>query len=373
MRWAAVIAGLMFGLSAPAMAAPVTMVADAPAPSGFSRFLLHSDRLDRDFEVSVTVPQATPFLPGQKFPVVYALDSGYGIAGPQGRLLGGTGAMAPAIIVSIGYRPGEAGLRNTDLLHNRTTLVDGQTVGGGGAAFEAFLLEDLKPFIEAKYPADPARSVLFGHSFGGLFAANVFADRPDAFAAYIIGSPSVWADPGVVSRVAASVGRAHGERIYLTVGEAEDRASGYGGTRMHDGFTALAATLRGRPNVVLKTQVYGGETHLSYYPRLAADGLPFVLPPIRRLGSAQPKMTAADMARYAGTYRMPDGRDIVVTARPEGQLTAQVTGIPAVPLMQNGHDRFYAPTSDVDVVFDATGANLAGGGGIMRIDRRKEP
>ena len=55
------------------------------------------------------------------------------------------------------------------------------------------------------------------------------------------------------------------------------------------------------------------------------------------------------------------------------ELTAQVTGIPAVPLMQNGHDRFYAPTSDVDVVFDATGANLAGGGGIMRIDRRKEP
>src|SRR6185437_4614466 len=86
---------------------------------------------------------------------------------------------------------------------------------GGGAAFEAFLLEDLKPFIEAHYPADPRRSVLFGHSAGGLFAANVFADRPDAFYGYVIGSASAWADPSLFARLAAAAGKAHGQHVYL--------------------------------------------------------------------------------------------------------------------------------------------------------------
>jgi predicted alpha/beta superfamily hydrolase len=374
---AAIAAAVALGVPAFAACQPLTVVSDAPAlPPGFSHFTLHSDRIGRDFEVWVNQPAATPFLPGQKFPVIYALDAGYGIAGPQGLLLSNTGAMTPALIVSVGYKAGEYAFRNTDLLHNKTQLPTGGpmpslTVGGGGAAFEAFLLEDLKPFIEAKYAADPKRSVLFGHSFGGLFAANVFADRPDAFSAYIIGSASAWADPALLARVAAAAQKASGQRIYLTVGAAEDSVIGMGDARMRNGYEGLAAALKGKPGVVLKTQVYAGETHLSYYPRLVSDGFPFVLPPTRKLDLAQAKMTPEAIARYAGTYRMPDGREIAVKANPQGQLTAQVTGFAVVPLLQNGPDRFYAPTSDIDVVFDASGANLSGGGGKLRIDREK--
>jgi pimeloyl-ACP methyl ester carboxylesterase len=282
--------------------------------------------------------------------------------------------MAPAVIVSVGYLPGQVLFRNLDLLHNKTTLPGGGiVVGGGGAAFEAFLLEDLKPFIEAKFPADPARSVLFGHSFGGLFAANVLADKPDAFSAYVIGSASVWADPPVVGRVAAAMARTHGRRVYLTVGELEDRGAGDGSTKMADGFKGLASVLKGQPGVVLKTQVYAGETHLSYYPRLVADGFPFVLPPAMRLGAEQVKLSPKTMERYVGVYRMPDGRKITVTSLPTGQLSGQVTGIAPVPLLQNGTDRFYAPTSDLAVMFDGAGLTLTGGGGSLRADRDKTP
>jgi predicted alpha/beta superfamily hydrolase len=40
---------------------------------------------------------------------------------------------------------------------------------GEGPKFLAFLKSELIPLIEANYRADPARRILGGHSFGGLF------------------------------------------------------------------------------------------------------------------------------------------------------------------------------------------------------------
>lgn len=372
----AALAALAMALAAAPVAGaqPLRVVSEGPASAqGASQFVLHSDRIGRDFQIVVSVPSATAFLPGQKFPAVYALDAGYGLAGPQGGLLGQTGAMAPAIIVSVGYRPNEGAFRNTDLLHNKLVQEGQSAIGGGGAAFEAFLVEDLKPFIEARYPADPARAVLFGHSFGGLFAANVFADNPDAFADYVIGSASVWADPGVVGRVAQAAAKAHGQRVFLAVGGFEDRTVIGGQSKMADGFKGLAAALKGWPGVALKTRIYDGETHLSYYPRLIDDGFPFVLPPTRPLATAQVRLSSEVMARYLGVYLLPDGRQINVTTGSNGQLFGQVTGIPQVPLLQFGPDRFYAPTSDLIATFDKTGVTMVGGGGTLRAERVRKP
>jgi predicted alpha/beta superfamily hydrolase len=365
--------GLALAFSAPALAEPLKVVSETPPVlPGYSQFVLHSDRIGRDFWVTVNAPSTVLFLPGQKLPAIYALDAGYGIAGPQGSLLSGTEAMAPAIIVSVGYRTNEAVNRNTDLLHNKLTQ-DGRTIGGGGAAFEAFLLEDLKPFIEAKFPADPARAILFGHSFGGLFAANVFADKPDAFAGYVIGSASAWADPALVARVAAAAPKATGQRVYLSVGEKEGAGRIGGSSQMTDGFNSLSAALKGRPGVILKTQLYAGETHLSYYPRLITDGFPWVLPPALPLGAAQVKLPAETLARYSGVYDLPDGRKLTIKAMPTGELTAQVTDLPQVPLQQNGKDRFYTPTTDIDAVFDGTSLTLSGGGAKLRVLRETAP
>lgn len=360
-------------LSAEAQAEPVKIVSENPAmPPGYARMVVHSDRIGRDFAVTVNTPSAQTFLPGQKQPVIYALDSGYGLAGPQGALLSNTGAMQPAIVVSVGYVPGQPNMRNTDLLHNKLTQ-DGTTIGGGGAAFEAFLVEDLRPFIASKYPAaDPAHSVLFGHSFGGLFAANVFADRPDAFYGYIIGSASAWADPALIARVAAAASRASGQHVYLTVGEKENAGLPGGGTAMADGYNGLLKALKGHPGVILKSQLYKGENHLSYYPRLVADGFPAVLPPAMALGAYQAKLPPATMAKYIGDYRLPDGRAFKMTVDKNGILIGHVDGYPQIFLQQNGPDRFYASAGDANVTFDKTGATLSGlDGGTMRAERVK--
>jgi predicted alpha/beta superfamily hydrolase len=365
---------LGLALAASALAEPLKVVSENPAlPTGYTRLVVHSDRIGRDFAVTVNLPGATVFLPGQKLPAIYALDSGYGLAGPQGQVLSNTSAMEPAIIVSIGYPPGQANFRNTDLTHNKLTQ-GGTSFGGGGAAFEAFLLEELKPFIEAKYPADPARSVLFGHSLGGLFAANVFADKPDAFYGYIIGSASAWADPTLFARVAAAAPKAHGQHIYLTVGEKESAAKPGGGTQMTDGYAGLLKALKGQPGVILKSQLYKGETHLSYYPRLVSDGFPAVLPPAMPLGAYQAVLPAAKIAKYVGDYRLPDGRTFAITADKDGFINGRVSGFPPIGLQQNGPDRFYAGAADANVTFDAAGATLTGlDGGMLRAERVAKP
>ncbi len=372
--------GLALASVTPARSEPVAIVSEnPPVPGDYHRYVLRSERLGREFAVTVEIPQATAFLPGQKFPAIYALDSGYGVAGPQGRLLGGTGAMAPAIIVSVGYPPGQGAFRNTDLLHNklepRPDAPPGQaTIGGGGKAFEAFLLEDLRPFIEARYPADPRRAILFGHSFGGLFAANVFANNPDAFAGWIIGSASVWADPEVAAAVARGAPKAKAARVYLSVGELEDGAARGAAQRMRNGYTALENALKHKPGIALSARMYMGESHLSYYPRLVTDGFPYVLPPLRPMGFKDHPLTEAAVTRYVGDYLLPDGRKLTVRLPklPPGappMLEAQVTGIPPVPLLQNGKDRFYNPTSDIDATFDGASLTMVAGSATMRIEK----
>lgn len=372
------MAALFSVCGTPASADPLKIVSQSPpVRPGVSSFVLHSDRIGRDFLVVVHQPSATPFLPGQKFPVVYALDSGYGLAGATATLLG-TGAMAPAYVVEIGYPPGQPVRRDDDLAHVVTRpQFGGPTFGGGGAAFEAFLLEDLRPFIAARFPVDNARSVLLGWSMGGLFAARVFADKPDAFSGWIIGSTPVSLDPGVFAAVVQAAPRAKGARVYLAVGELEDIDQPGAPHWQMDGFRSLTDALKHRPGVALRTQVYAGETHLSYYPRLVTDGLPFVLPPRRPANFKEQILTDANVAPYVGDYFLPDGRTLTILFPnlPRGMpamLEAKVTGGAQAPLLQNGENRFYAPTADLDVTFDKRGLTLTGAdGGTLRAERAK--
>ncbi len=198
----------MIAASAFAEPAALRIVSVGPdAPAGAQRYVLHSERLGRDFVVVVSTPSGPFVEPGRKIAAVYALDGGYGVAGPIGQLMAWSGTMSPAYVVSVGYPDGQASRRDSDLLF-RPTVRDGVTIGGGGAAFEAFLTIELRPFLEARYPLDPTRAILFGHSYGGLFAANVLARTPHAFAGYIIASPSVAADPQALAGLAQAAPRA---------------------------------------------------------------------------------------------------------------------------------------------------------------------
>jgi predicted alpha/beta superfamily hydrolase len=349
--WAtAALASLTLAL--PAFAAepssPLKIVSEGPAPQRRAvQLIVHSERAGRDFAIQITAPGTPPILPGQLAPAVYVLDGGYDIAGPTGWLLGGAGTMAPAYVITIGYPPGGPFTRERDLLFGPGTRPDGTVAkGGGGAAFRAFLLEELKPLMEARYPLDPKAAVLFGHSLSGIFTANMLADRPEAFGGYLIASPSVWADPGVIDRLKAVRAKAGGRKVFVAWGATEEPYMTAGGQRVSD-------ALAGDPqHLTLRTQAFAGEQHISYYPLVMPTAMPFLLPraaPIKRPSPIT--LTPQQARRYFGVYRLSDGKTVTIGEDEDGVLL-EVTGYPATNILPEALDRFYIHGADAGITFE---------------------
>ncbi|MBO6576003.1 MAG: alpha/beta hydrolase [Rhodothermales bacterium] len=96
---------------------------------------------------------------------------------------------------------------------------------GGGLAddFGRFLLEDLKPFIDATYRTDPERTSLGGASLGGLLTIYLATRYPGQFDGLLVASPSVWWDERFILDDAANADLS-GMRIWIDVGS--DEAAG---------------------------------------------------------------------------------------------------------------------------------------------------
>ncbi|HLK24671.1 MAG TPA: alpha/beta hydrolase-fold protein [Caulobacteraceae bacterium] len=343
----------------PAIADPaeaVRVLADTPyEPASSHQLTVHSERLGRDFVVVVSAPSSPLIEPGQKLPAIYALDGGYGIAGPIAQMMAWAVMMAPAYVIAIGYPDGKANERDTDFLH-RATVRDGASIGGGGAAFQAFLSKDLRPFLEARYPLDPSKAILFGHSYGGLFAANVLASAPTSYAGYVIASPSVFADPQLLAGLAPAASKGQGRRVFVAVG-AEETANGMvrDAGRVADLLSASPSTF------VVQKRVFAGAGHISYYPLLVPAAFAWVLP----VGSVAPPVqrhaidvTPEELDRLVGVYSLADGRLVTVT-RKGATLLAGMTGYPGGEVLAETPTRFFAPGLDVLMTFEVGAAGRA--------------
>ena len=157
------------------------------------------------YRIHVALPPGME--PGARYPVVYLLDADwhFPLMAETVRLLVEAGDIAPVIVVGIGYRvtrPMETiTLRTRDFTvagdrpHEeliRKIVGEGPVIRTGGAdAFLAFIQQELKPAIAARFPADNGRTALFGHSLGGTFGLNVLFRHPESFTAYGLSSPPV--------------------------------------------------------------------------------------------------------------------------------------------------------------------------------------
>lgn len=353
--FARLVCALALVVTGPAMARPAAgleLVSEQPfAPADVRQFVVRSQSLGHEVLVVVT-PPATPIVPGMpppapgaKHPAVYALDGGYGAAAPIAQVLSLSGVMAPAYVVSISYPKGGDGHRNADLLHHPVTE-NGATYGGGGRAFQAFLTRELRPWLEARYPLDPDRAVLFGHSFGGLFAANVAAEAPDAFAGYVIASASTWRDPQLTQRLRAAAAAGAGRRVFLAAGGKED-------ARMVAATREIAEALSG-PGSAFKTrlEIFEGENHLSFYPKLAQAGLAWTLPSSAS-GRVPTAVPIAALEPLVGVYALADGRRATIT-RKGPVLVAELTGMPGqAELLAESPRSFFVPGGfDVVIRFE---------------------
>ncbi|MFN4243533.1 MAG: alpha/beta hydrolase [Tepidisphaerales bacterium] len=138
------------------------------------------------------------------------------------------GEVAAAIIVGIDNSP--------DRVAEYTSDTNGDA-GGKGADYARFLVEEVKPFIDATYRTRPERehTITLGSSLGGLISLYLLRAHGDVFGGVAIVSPSLWwADEAELKRweAAAEPGGVADEmpgrrwRVWLDMGTregAEDR------------------------------------------------------------------------------------------------------------------------------------------------------
>ena len=134
----------------------------------------------------------------------------------------GQGAMQPLIVVGIG--------NTRDRVFEYTPAPDKSRGGGGADLYADFIVNDLKPFIDANYRTHPDRghTGIMGSSLGGLVSIYAAWTHPDVFSRVGAMSTSYgWADGHVLDFVAGRSAPS-GVRVWMDMGTAEDRADGDG-------------------------------------------------------------------------------------------------------------------------------------------------
>ena len=270
---------------------------------------LHSEIVDQDFSISIGRPFGPPQSPSKTYPVIYVLDAdiGFPIVRLTALSLQDGGELPPALIVGIGYAGGfmeGMGKRNRDFTPTPDPVfmkyMGRGGPSGGADKFLRFIREELKPFIESNYPADPEDATVVGVSFGGLFATYTLLHEPDTFQRYIVGSPSLWWGDEVVFQYEKSFADTHDDlaaSVFVSAGGHEttehdeafmakmpeymvkpmlEYTKAAGKTpQMVEVVEPFVDVLAGRsyPSLDLTLHIFPGETHGSVPPMVISRGL----------------------------------------------------------------------------------------------------
>ncbi|MFV2007339.1 MAG: alpha/beta hydrolase [Longimicrobiales bacterium] len=280
--WLVLIGGQLLAQSPPSLAT----IPDSET------FVMHSEVVDADFQITVSFPFGYRRMADARFPVLYLPDAWwtFGMATDIARVLSADQLIPPMLVVGIGY-PGGLGdaiaLRVRDMTLRQSAVVE-ETIArevaafgphppltsGGADDFLRFLTEELAPRIERSYRGDPKQRVLHGHSLGGQFVVDAVFRRPEAFTSYIASSPALWVDEGGSSRNEQEYA-AHNEsapaNLYIAVGLLDK-------PELLASVAALEDTLKVRQYADLRWQVtrFEGQTHRSVMPVVLRDGLRWI-------------------------------------------------------------------------------------------------
>jgi len=94
---------------------------------------------------------------------------------------------------------------------------------GLGRKYARFVVEEVKPFIDARYPTrtEAKDTAIAGSSMGGLIALYAALWHPQVFGSAIVMSPSAWWDEGAPVKFVGSLKKKSAVRVWLDIGTAE--------------------------------------------------------------------------------------------------------------------------------------------------------
>ena len=259
--------------------------------SGTEVHLVHSEVMGFDYEVTVQMP-AVPI--DGPWPVAFSTDANplLGVTCCAFSQLQMNGEMPPVLNVNIGYpvggdlafvlarRPFEFTTTDNEiLLRAFNTMVEatgsGQVARSGGAdLFCQFLEEELWPWVAGNYDVVADRTYV-GNSLAAYFGLYQMFARPGFFQRFVLGSPWLAWDLGVIQTAEENFARANDDlaaTVFVSVGDSEDfvtaamdpaMAGAFKKARMAERNRELCKKLeaRGYPSLRLKHREFSEQTH----------------------------------------------------------------------------------------------------------------
>lgn len=209
---------------------PSTITGDVRVHESFGSGLLVAPR-----NLAVFLPPGYETETNRRYPVLYMHD-GQNIfdvrgAGSEWRFDETAGELiraneiAPVIIVGVYNTPARTDEYTPTSMIPPAELGGGsrEPVGGKGRDYAAFLVDEVKPFIDATYRTQPGfeSTALGGSSLGGLITMSIGSWYPKVFSGLLVVSPSVWWGEGALLKIVGEGPAADGRRVWLDMGTRE--------------------------------------------------------------------------------------------------------------------------------------------------------
>lgn len=279
------------------LAAEAAKAAEAP-----SAYLLddtevrdvHARALNRDYQVFIALPESYRSS-DRRYPVLFVTDAAYGfpVTRSIAQRLAKHAGLEEAIVVGLSYAKGDSAVfsRRRDYTPSvpRTQGYASDTPGravafGEAEAYGGFIADEVFPLIASHYRADMRRKIFVGHSYGSLLGLQLLLSRPKTFEHYILGSPSLWFDRGVMFDREKAYAKGHKDMpasVFFGIGGRETLAAGKTRSRNEEDADMVAdvrefdAALRAHryPGLATRLEVFAEEDHASVFPLVLTHGL----------------------------------------------------------------------------------------------------
>ena len=287
----------------------------------------------------------------KKYPVVYLMDSQWDF--PLVKCIYGEhyydGFIPEMIIVGVtwgGVNPNPDSLRARDYTPTNEKRLP---QSGGADNFLSFMKDELFPFIETNYKADPSNRTLMGCSLGGLITLYALLTHTDMFTGYAAASPAVGWDNQVLYKYEKGFTTKKLNkpvRVYMTVGDVERGRPIF--EKMADYFIN-----KHYQNVSFRSKVLENTGHSGTKGETFARGLQYVF--------EKPKLKVNDVVlnRYIGTYESTSGIKIYVR-NDHGNLALSFPPDSKFMLYSASETEFYSTSEFLNIFFKNDGEKVEG-------------
>jgi predicted alpha/beta superfamily hydrolase len=255
---------------------------------------IRAQALKRDYQLYVALPDS--YRQGNKrYPVLFVTDANYAfpVVRNIAQRLNKHAGMEEVIVVGLSYANGDGGVYSrrrdytptTPRKHDyRSDMPGRQPAFGEAKAYGQFIAGEVFPFIASNYRVNMQRKVFIGHSYGSLLGLQFLLTEPRTFEHYILGSPSLWYDAGVMFDREQAYAASHKDlpaSVFFGIGGLEKRAAGKKRSRLEKEADMLAdvrefdGKLKSRkfPGLKTRLRVFEDEDHASVFPFVLTHGL----------------------------------------------------------------------------------------------------